>query len=163
MRTSSPSRNTSISLCRLSMRRMNIVRRYPGVRSTPPNAAKSPLEPVKTVSASSRGVPRRHLLTTSGNPAADVDPSPKSVPTSTVFSSSQLMSLLASARLNPSATNSRVTMSNSRTTAASEPPSDRLISARGVLRLDNVGASPHPVLILGSRQGIHVQDDIPVR
>jgi hypothetical protein len=64
-------------------------------------------------------------LITNGNPAADIDPSPKSVPTSTVFSSSQLTSFLAAGRLNPPATNSLVAMSNSRTTIASEPPRDR--------------------------------------
>src|SRR6185312_12314875 len=90
----------------------------------------SPSGLVNTVSASSRGVPRRHLLTTSGKPAADIDPSPKSVPTSTVFSASQLTSDLAAGRLKPSATNFLAAMSNSRTTAASEPPGDREISAR---------------------------------
>ncbi|COW28880.1 Uncharacterised protein [Mycobacterium tuberculosis] len=55
---------------------------------------------------------------------------PKSVPSKTVSGSSQVIWDLAGGSWNPSSTNSRVSMSNSRTMDASEPPGDRPISAR---------------------------------
>ena len=50
---------------------------------------------------------------------------PKSVPTYTVSMSFQPIVLLASGSVKPSATNSFLMTSNSRTTAASAPPRDR--------------------------------------
>ena len=84
---------------------------------------------LNNVSASSSGAPRRQRFTSRGYPESVSDPSPKSVPSSTVFSSSQLIWVLASGSSKPPGTNSRVRMSNSRTIAASEPPRERLISA----------------------------------
>ena len=107
-----------------------MVRSKPGVRSLDAATMTSVRDPLNNVSASSSGVPRRQRLTSRGYPDSVSEPSPKSVPISTVFSSSQLIWVLASGTSKPSATNSPVRMSNSRTTAASEPPRDRLISAR---------------------------------
>jgi hypothetical protein len=112
-----------------SIARPSIVRSKPGVRSTDAATTTSVLAALNTVSAASRGCPRRHRLTSRGYPDSVSEPSPKSVPSSTVFSSSQLIRVFASGNSNPSATNSRVRMSNSRTIAASDPPCDRLINA----------------------------------
>src|SRR5262249_18789162 len=101
----------------------------PGVRSVELATMTSVCAPENSSSASDSGWPRRHRFTSRGYPESVSDPSPKSVPTSTVSSSSQPIRVLASPTVNPSATNSRVLMSNSRTSTASDPPRDSPISA----------------------------------
>lgn len=85
---------------------------------------------VKIVSASSSGWPRRHFLTSRGRPMSVSDPSPKFGAHQQGVLVQPAHVVLACRQENPSATNWRVAMSNSRTTIASEPPRDRQITAR---------------------------------
>ncbi len=75
-------------------------------------------------------MPRFQSFTIRGYPEAVIEPGPKSVPTQTVSSSRQETLDLASGREKPSGTKAFVFVSNSRTTAASEPPCDNSIRHR---------------------------------
>ncbi|SHU21297.1 Uncharacterised protein [Mycobacteroides abscessus subsp. abscessus] len=112
------------------MARLISVRSKPGVSSKLAPTVTSEASPLNTSSASSRDWPRFQRLTRRGYPESVRLPGPKSVPTYTVSASTQLIWVLASGSSNPPATNCLVSRSNSRTTTASEPPRDRLTSAR---------------------------------
>src|SRR6185295_16181944 len=95
-----------------------------------PNAPTSSGADSKIVFAAERGVPRFQSFTIRGYPDVVIEPGPKSVPTQTVSSSRQATLDLASGRAKPLDTNSFFLVSNSRTTAASEPPCDSSIRQR---------------------------------
>jgi hypothetical protein len=97
--------------------------------TTPPEATSLSL-PSYTVRAFAIGSPRFQTFTIRGYPDEVIEPGPKSVPNTTVFSSSQVIWDLASASSKPSFTNDLLARSNSRTTAASPPPRESVSRQR---------------------------------
>ena len=96
----------------------------------PPEDATSSVLPSKTVFAAESGVPRFQSFTIRGYPESVSEPGPKSVPTQSVSCRATPGSTWPPAARSRLSTKSFVFVSNSRRTAASEPPTESVIMQR---------------------------------